>query len=160
MVATGAKGRKGDDYYFNESSSEEEDEEDSKGKKKDKELTGAYHDVFSVGLLRPVAQDPLSSQVQDDIQPASIEVDGEDEYDVEEILDTRVKRGSSRGGPLYREFPVKWTGYAMPTWNPAKDVENCTALDRFQAKVNKTFTDEPLILTPVPKRGRRGVPVL
>lgn len=46
MVATGVKGRKGDDYYFNESTtSEDEDEEDEKGKKEEKELRGSYQYV-------------------------------------------------------------------------------------------------------------------
>lgn len=115
------------------------------------------HNVFPVSLLRPVAKDPLPSQVQDDVQPAPIEVDGEDEYyDVDEVLDTRVRKGHGRNGQLYREFLVKWTGYATPTWNKAEDMGNCIALRDYEAKVGKDFATEPLILTSIPKRrGRR-----
>ena len=35
------------------------------------------HNVFPVSLLRPVSNDPLPSQKQDDIQPAAVEVDHE-----------------------------------------------------------------------------------
>lgn len=46
MVATGIKGRKGDDYYFNgTTTSEDEDEEDERTKKKAKGLRAVYQTV-------------------------------------------------------------------------------------------------------------------
>ena len=58
-------------------------------------------------------------------------MEGEDEYQVEEILDERrVRRG--RGSQL--QYKVKWTGYARPTWEPATALQECQALDRWLAR--------------------------
>jgi hypothetical protein len=73
------------------------------------------HNVFHTSLLHPVATDPLPSQIQDDIQPAPIIIDSEEEYEIEEILNNRIKRGRGRNGPLKRQFLYKWTGYATPS---------------------------------------------
>ena len=48
--------------------------------------------VFYVELVRPAAEDPLPSQIVDDSQPPPLDVDGELEYEVEEILAARIKR--------------------------------------------------------------------
>lgn len=97
-------------------------------------------------MLRPVATDPLPSQRQDDVQPQSIEVDGEQEYEVEEILDIRVKRGRGRGGPSQRQFNVRWKGYAVPEWTDSWNVEDAITLDKFEKKTGRKFTTEPLEL--------------
>lgn len=45
-------------------------------------------------LLRPAAIDPLSSQVLDDSQPPAIMMDGEEEFEIKEILDEKyIKQG-------------------------------------------------------------------
>lgn len=52
------------------------------------------HPVFHVGLLRPAANDPFTSQRNDDYQSPAVLVDGEEEYQVERILDYRqIRRG-------------------------------------------------------------------
>jgi hypothetical protein len=104
------------------------------------------HNVFNTSLMRPVAQDPFPSQQQDDVQPAPIQVDGENEYGIEAVTDTRVKRGRGRGGPLRREFLVRWTGYAEPTWEPMDAVQDTVALDDYEAETGKDFSKEPLVL--------------
>lgn len=48
--------------------------------------------MFYVDLIRPAVTDPLPSQILDDSQPPPFVVDGELEYQVEEILDYRVRR--------------------------------------------------------------------
>ena len=106
---------------------------------------GIYN-VFNTSLMRPVAQDPFPSQQQDDVQLALIQVEGENEYGIEAITDTRVKRGRGRGGPLRREFLVKWTGYADPTWEPIDAVRDTVALDDYEAEIGKDFNREPLVL--------------
>ena len=50
-----------------------------------------------MNLLKPVITDPLSSQVLDDSQPPAIMMDGEEEFEIKEILDekyTKQGRGS------------------------------------------------------------------
>jgi hypothetical protein len=114
------------------------------------------HDVFHVSLLRPVAGNPLPSQVQDDVQPPPIIADDEEaEYDIEEILDDRVAVGRGRGGPLRRQFLVKWRGYATPTWEDANGFEDAVALDRYEEKTGRSnILLEPMVRPP--NRGGRG----
>jgi len=51
------------------------------------------HLVFHVSLLEPLAEDPLPNQVIP--LPPPIEVEGEEEFWVKEILDSRI-RGKKR----------------------------------------------------------------
>jgi len=108
------------------------------------DIPGGMYNGFNSNLLRPVAQDPFPSQEQDDVQPDPIEVEGEMEYGIEAITDTRVKRGRGRGGPLKREFLVKWEGYAEPTWEPIETLRDTAALDEFEATVGEDFENEAL----------------
>ena len=73
------------------------------------------HSVFHMMYLRPTSYDSFPSQLIDDMQPPSILVDDEPEWEVEEILQERMKRGRGRGGPIRKQYLVKWTGYATPT---------------------------------------------
>ncbi|CBF80196.1 hypothetical protein AN7831.2 [Aspergillus nidulans FGSC A4] len=86
------------------------------------------HPVFHVDLLRLASSDPLPSQKNDDSQPPSIMVNGEEEYMVEKILDERRRR-YGRGHRL--EYLVKWSGYAQPTWEAATALEEVQALDEW-----------------------------
>jgi hypothetical protein len=114
------------------------------------------HNVFHTTLLQPAAVDPLPSQTQDDYQPPPIMIDGEEEWEIENIQDVRVV--GKRGGGLKRQFLCKWRGYANPSWNDQGDCEDTKALDEFEQKTGRDFTKEPLIRTTQPlKRRRRGV---
>jgi hypothetical protein len=100
------------------------------------------HPVFHVDLIRPAADDPLPSQIVDDSQPPPLEIDGELEYDMEEILAARTKR-VGRGSR--REVLVRWTGYSQCTWEPLASIDNCSALDRFEERFGAvSATDDPL----------------
>ena len=80
------------------------------------------HPVFYVSLLEPVADVPaLSGQIQP--PPPSVIVDNEEEYEVEEILDS-----CRRGRAL--QYLVKWVGYNHPTWEPVEFVKNSPVLVR------------------------------
>ena len=90
------------------------------------------HNRFHVTLLRPAAMNPLPSQQQDDAQPpAIIADDGHAEWGVEEILRARSRRW---GRGYQRQVLVKWKGYALPTWEPLRAMEETAALDEFERR--------------------------
>jgi hypothetical protein len=80
--------------------------------------------VFNVNLLHPAATDPVPGQRQDAQPP--IEVEGLEEWAVEEILDSRWER-RGRGGPQLR-YTVQWAGYEAPTEEPAHYLEHAQEL--------------------------------
>ena len=51
--------------------------------------------------------------------PEAVEVEGTPEYEVEEVLDSRLKQGKL-------EYLVKWSGYTDDhnTWEPESNLEN------------------------------------
>lgn len=88
------------------------------------------HPVFHVDRLKLASSDPLPNQVQDDYQPQPLQVDGEDEWEVEDIVAEEVRR-RGRGRKLYYE--VKWKGFHRTTLEPAELLEDAEAVDRWEA---------------------------
>jgi len=80
------------------------------------------HPVFHVSLLEPAARDPLPGQQQP--PPPPVEIDGEEEWFVDSILDSRMYRRRL----LYL---VKWTGFDHPNWEPAESVNEIEGVTRF-----------------------------
>jgi hypothetical protein len=74
------------------------------------------HDVINVSRLRPY-RPPTSGQKITPPEPVTVE--GEPEYEVEEIMDSRLKRGKL-------EYLVKWSGFTddYNTWEPEANCEN------------------------------------
>ena len=73
--------------------------------------TMKIHNVFHVRLLEPAASDRFSGQL---IPPAPpVEVDGEEEWEVTDVFDSRMFRRRL-------EYLIKWTGYDDPMWEPAE----------------------------------------
>jgi hypothetical protein len=87
---------------------------------------GIYN-VFPTRLLRPARSKPLPGQVLHEPQPPAIVVDGEEEYEVKEILDEKTGREGKR-------YLVQWTGYTKPTWEPYNFVRDLLALDRWEQR--------------------------
>ena len=114
--------------------------------------TGIYP-RFHVDLLRRAAKDPLPGQKQVDFQPPPIQVDGEDEWEVQEILCARTKK---RGRGSVREALVRWTGYADPTWEPIESLSDVEALERYIVRYGPIETaDGPLKKYASQRRQRR-----
>jgi transposase InsO family protein len=83
------------------------------------------HPVFHTSLLRPSPSDPLPGQIQP--PPPTIVIDGEEEYQVEKVEDSRFNRRRKR-----HEYLVKWRGYHELSWEPAKNVWNTSAAAEFE----------------------------
>jgi Chromo (CHRromatin Organisation MOdifier) domain len=73
-------------------------------------------DVFSADKLRKAANDPLSGQINE--PPPPVEITDDKEWEVEEVLASKLKRGRL----FYR---IKWTGYDEDLdWYPAFNLTN------------------------------------
>ena len=86
------------------------------------------HPVFHVSVLRKHNLDTITQQKQN--LPAPVEVEGESEWEVEEVLDCR-----RRGKKL--EYLVSWKGYGKGdnSWEPEAHLNNCKRIVKeFKAK--------------------------
>jgi hypothetical protein len=85
------------------------------------------HPVFHISLLEPASADPLPSQLASQPEPPPVIIDDQQEWEAEEILDSR-RFGKNR---LLKYF-VRWVGYDHPSWQPASDLEHSPLiLERF-----------------------------
>lgn len=67
------------------------------------------HDTFHTSLLQSVSDDPLPGQIQSPPPSIIVENQDEEEYELDDILDSRIYRGKV-------QYRVKWTGHlcALP----------------------------------------------
>jgi hypothetical protein len=75
------------------------------------------HPVFHVSLLEPYRENQLPGRRQEPAPP--VEVEGELEYEVKEVLDSKMSRGKLK-------YLVEWEGYGPDerSWEPAENVQN------------------------------------
>ena len=83
------------------------------------------HNVFHVDLLIPYHE--TKEHGANYPQPAPELIDGEEEYEVEEIIDERINRRK-------RQYLVKWTGYPASenSWVNEKDLHSPELLEEFR----------------------------
>lgn len=79
----------------------------------------ALHPVFHVSLLEPY----LQREGKEPAEPAAIQLEDGEEWEVEAILDDRIRRGT-------RQYWVKWIGYPESdnSWEPEENLENAQNL--------------------------------
>jgi predicted GH43/DUF377 family glycosyl hydrolase len=72
--------------------------------------------VQHVSVLDHVVEDPLDGQVVP--PPSPVEVDGEEEYQVSSVEDSRIYRNQL-------QYLVRWTGYDSLTWRQRSLLTGC-----------------------------------
>jgi hypothetical protein len=72
-----------------------------------------------------VVDDPIEGQVL--LPPPPVDVDGEEEYQVSSVEDSRMYRNQL-------QYLIRWTGYDSLTWEPAKFVNGLQAVDEFHKR--------------------------
>ena len=86
------------------------------------------HPVFHASLLHPYRPNTIPGRTQP--PPPHVEIEGHEEYEVKEILDSRIRRNRL-------EYYIDWEGYlpSERTWEPAEDVRNAaTAVKDFHTR--------------------------
>ena len=94
------------------------------------ELSGSIriHRVQPVSPLDPILEDQLDGQVV--APPSPVEVDGQEEYQVLSVEDSRVYRNQL-------QYLIWWTGDDSLTWESAKFVDGLQAVDKFHQQYPK-----------------------
>ncbi|MBW0527033.1 hypothetical protein O181_066748 [Austropuccinia psidii MF-1] len=83
----------------------------------------SIHPVFHISLLEPVKTSAIPNWHQE--PPPPIIIEEEEEWEVSQILDSKLKRGK-----LW--YLVEWKGFSQDpersTWEPAENLKNCPEL--------------------------------
>ena len=84
------------------------------------------HNTFHISLLEPYEDNTFPSQIQE--PPPPIQIEGEDQYELDEIIDSRLHYNKL-------QHRAKWTGYPPEhdkVWYPASNFEHATdAIEQF-----------------------------
>ena len=109
--------------------------------------TMKIHPVFHVNLLEPHKNDQIEGRIAH--PPPPVKVAGEDEYEAQIILDSRVHRGNL-------EYLVHWLGYPVSarSWEPADFLTNCPSLVQ---KFHEQYPNKPGRSASRSSRLERGV---
>jgi len=83
------------------------------------------HRTVPVSLLHAVADDPIPGQIIP--LPLPVIVEGEEEWEVEEVLDSRRIRGRLH-------YLVEWRGFAAPTWEPEDNLADVQAVGDYHER--------------------------
>lgn len=94
------------------------------------------HPVFHVHLLELYIENTIPGRHQP--APPAVEIDGVEEYEVEEILDSRFDRRRRPGEEIL--YTVKWVGHSDPTIEHESNLEHSSeAIEEYHAR----YPDRP-----------------
>ena len=111
------------------------------------------HNTFHISLLEPYKDNKFPSQTQE--PPPPIQIEGEDEYELAEIIDSRLHYNKL-------QYRAKWKGYSPEhdkVWYPAENFNNASlAVERYHRKYPgkprmATHHDKQITLRPSPRQG-------
>jgi len=87
--------------------------------------TMKIHNLFHVSLIDLAANNRLEGQIIP--PPPPVEVEGEEEWEVQEVLDSKLVRNQLR-------YLVKCVGYDETTWEPAESINEVKVVDDFHER--------------------------
>ncbi|MBW0590325.1 hypothetical protein O181_130040, partial [Austropuccinia psidii MF-1] len=95
----------------------------------------SIHPVFNISLLEPVKTSTIPNRHQE--PPPPIIIEEEEEWEVSQILDSKLKRGK-----LW--YLVEWKGFSQDSerssWEPTENLKNCPELVK---DFNSLYPDKP-----------------
>ena len=95
------------------------------------------HDVFHVSKLKPYRHDPERGPITDE-QPEEVLVGDNIEFVVQEVLSHKEHKPENRRGSARYEYLVQWRDFKQPTWEPAKNINDCIQYYEYWAKLGRT----------------------
>jgi len=118
----------------------------------------AIHNTFHISLLEPYQDNQFPSQIKE--PPPPIQIEGEDEYELDEIIDSRLHYNKL-------QYRAKWKGYSPEhdkVWYPAENFNNAEyTVQRFHQRYPRkpgvdTRHNQQIFLrtSPVVKQERRS----
>jgi len=115
----------------------------------------AIHDTFHISLLEPYQDNRFPSQIKE--PPPPIQIEEEDEYELDEIIDSRLYYNKL-------QYRAKWKDYSPEhdkVWYPAENFNNAEhAVQRFHQRYPRkpgvdTRHDQQIVLRTSPRRQTR-----
>jgi len=115
----------------------------------------AIHNTFHISLLEPYQDNRFPSQIKE--PPPPIQIEGEDEYELDEIIDSRLHYNKL-------QYRAKWKGYSPEhdkVWYPAENFNNAEhTVQRFHRRYPRkpgvdTRNDQQIVLRTSPRRQTR-----
>jgi len=115
----------------------------------------AIHNTFHISLLEPSQDNQFPSQIKE--PPPPIQIEGEDEYELDEIIYSRLHYNKL-------QYRAKWKGYSPEhdkVWYPAEHFNNAEhTVQRFHRRYPRkpgvyTRHDQHIVLRTSPRRQTR-----
>ena len=117
--------------------------------------TMAIQNTFHIFLLKPYQDNQFPSQIKE--PPPPIQIEGEDEYELDEIIDSRLHYNQL-------QYRAKWKGYSPEhdkVWYPAVNFNNAEhTVQRFHRRYPRKSGvdprhDQQIVLCTSPRRQTR-----